>query len=87
MELLCSLISIFYFVVIGRIILSLVTTFGRLPWGHPVRRVEEALSVVVDPALRPIRAILPPLPAGGMSLDLSPLVLIVLLGVLQRAIC
>lgn len=87
MEIVCRLISIYYFVVIGRIVISLIIQFGRIPWGHPVRRVEEILSKAVDPVLRPIRSIVPSLPMGGMALDLSPLILIVGLSILQQAIC
>lgn len=87
MNLVCSLITIYYFVVIGRIVLRLIVDFGRVPFDHPVRRIEELLGAVVDPALRPIRRFVPGLPMGNMSLDLSPLILIVGLSVLQRVIC
>lgn len=73
----CVLLNLVTFALIAWIILSYVVNFGRLPWGHPVRRVYDALSRGVDPVLRPIRRVLPPLRTGGIALDLSPLVLFV----------
>jgi len=58
------------------IVLSYIVVFGRIPWDHPIRRVYDALSRVVEPMLRPIRAVVPPVRMGGAALDLSPLILI-----------
>ena len=87
MALLCNLITLYVLVVIGRIVLTLAVQFGRLGWGHPVRKIEEFLAKLVDPVLRPIRSLVPGVPVGGMHLDLSPLILIVGLSILQRFIC
>ncbi|MEE8330719.1 MAG: YggT family protein [Acidimicrobiia bacterium] len=87
MDLICNLITLYILVVLGRIILQIAVQFGRLGFDHPVRKVEQALGKVVDPVLRPIRSIVPGLPAGGMQLDLSPLVLILGLRILQSIIC
>jgi YggT family protein len=38
--------------------------------------VQRALAAVTEPVLRPIRRILPPVRAGGMAIDLSILVVI-----------
>ena len=56
------------------IILSYLVTFGRLSWDHPVRKVYDALSKIIEPVLRPIRSVVPPVRMGGASLDLSPLI-------------
>jgi uncharacterized protein YggT (Ycf19 family) len=37
--------------------------------------------------LRPLRNLIPPIRMGAMALDLSPIVVFVILGVLQRALC
>jgi YggT family protein len=66
----------FYAIIIW-IILSYVINFGRLPWGHPVRRVYDAIDRVLQPILSPLRRVLPPLRIGTVALDLSPLVLII----------
>ena len=87
MDLLCNLITLYILVVIARIVLTLAVQFGRLGFGHPVRRIEEFLSKLVDPVLRPIRSVIPGVPVGGMQLDLSPLILIIGLNILQRFVC
>lgn len=83
----CIAIDIARWGLIIWIVLSWVVSFGRLTFDHPVRRLYEALSRVVDPILRPIRAIIPPVRIGGAALDLSPLVLFFGLIVLGAVIC
>lgn len=45
--------------------------------GSAVFHVVRALDAVTEPVLRPVRRILPPLRAGGMGIDLSIIVVIV----------
>lgn len=59
------------------IVLSYIVTFGRLGWDHPVRKIYDGLSKIIEPVLRPIRAVIPPVRMGGAALDLSPLILII----------
>ncbi len=87
MGLICALLGIYYLIIILRIILGMVVDFGRIPWGHPVRSITDFLGKLVDPLLRPIRAALPSVPVGSMSLDLSPLVLLIGLLIIQRILC
>jgi YggT family protein len=65
------------------IVLSYIVTFGRLSWEHPVRKIYDALSKVIEPVLRPIRRVVPPVRMGGAALDLSPLILILGLSLLS----
>ncbi len=58
------------------VILDAILSFVVQPW-HPWRR---ALDRVVEPLLAPIRRVLPPV--GG--LDFSPLVLILLIGLVRQ---
>ena len=58
------------------IVLSYIVVFGRIPFDHPFRRLYELLSRMIEPILRPIRAVVPPVRVGGAALDLSPLILI-----------
>ena len=75
MGLICLQLNLASLALFAWIILSYVVNFGRLPWGHPIRRVYDALSNAINPILMPIRRVLPPLRAGTVGLDLSPLVL------------
>lgn len=84
LDLIRSLLGIYILIVILRIILGMVIEFGRIPWGHPVRRIADILALAVDPLLRPLRRVLPPVRVGSMSLDLSPMVLIFSLVILQN---
>ena len=87
MGVICGLLVIYIFVVIFRIVLGMIIEFGRVPFGHPVRRVTQLLGRAVDPLLTPLRRVLPGLPVGGMRLDLSPLVLIIGLQIISSIIC
>jgi YggT family protein len=86
-EIICFILTMAYYALIVWIILSYVVSFGRLPYGHPVRRAFDGLASVINPVLAPIRGILPPLRLGGVALDLSPLLLFFGLVILQRVIC
>ena len=83
MNIVCSLIQLYTLVVFARILLEWV----RVPGEHPVGKVRAALATVVDPVLAPLRRIVPPVRMGGAALDLSPLVLLIGLSILSRAIC
>ncbi len=83
MGLLCNLIFLYELVVFARIIID----WFRVPFDHPVAKLRDALAVVVDPVLRPIRRVIPPLRMGGMAIDLSPLVLLIALSLLQGIVC
>lgn len=59
------------------IVLGWIVVFGRMPFDHPIRKVYEFLNRLVEPMLRPIRAVVPPVRVGGAALDLSPIILII----------
>ena len=86
MGLICLLLNLASLALFAWIILSYVVNFGRLPWGHPVRRIYDVLSNAINPILEPIRRVLPPLRAGTVGLDLSPLVLFLLIIVLRSVL-
>lgn len=86
-DLICTLLRFFLYFMLAWIILSYVAGYGRLPWGHPVRKIYDFLNRVMDPLLRPIRSVLKPVRMGGMALDLSPLVVWLVVLLLIRALC
>lgn len=81
-SLLCIAVTLYLFVLIVRIILSWVTS---LP--EPIRPFARFVGALTDPVLRPFRGLLPPIRLGGAALDLSPILLFVLIGILRRFIC
>jgi YggT family protein len=72
LRILAVLVEIFVVVLIVRALLS---WFPVRP-GSALIPVQRALAAVTEPVLRPIRRILPPVRAGGMAIDLSILVVI-----------
>ena len=87
LDLICAVLTGAVWVIIAWIVLSYVVNFGRLGWDHPVRRLYDALSKVIEPVMRPIRNVIPPLRVGGAALDLSPVILILGISLLRRVIC
>ncbi|MEN8113416.1 MAG: YggT family protein [Actinomycetota bacterium] len=87
MSLICLVLGLATWVIIAWIVLSYVVAFGRVGWDHPVRRLYDGLSRGIEPVMRPIRSVIPPLRIGGAALDLSPLILILGIGLLQRIVC
>jgi YggT family protein len=79
---LLSLIQLLSLAMLAWIVLSYIVVFGRVPFEHPVRKIYDGLSRIIEPMLKPIRAVIPPVRMGGASLDLSPLILIIGLQVL-----
>lgn len=87
MDVICFLLSLFSVALFAWIILGYVVHFGRLTWGHPVRKLYDALANLFNPILMPIRRVLPPLRSGALALDLSPLVLIFGVIILRNILC
>ncbi|WKZ82989.1 MAG: YggT family protein [Acidimicrobiia bacterium] len=83
MRAVCLVLQVYSLVVFARIVLEWIP----VSYDHPVARVRSALRAVTEPVLRPLRALIPPVRVGGAGLDLSPLILILGLGVLAGAIC
>ncbi|RRR75033.1 MAG: YggT family protein [Candidatus Viridilinea halotolerans] len=69
------LFNAFFFAILGRVLASWIDPMGNM-------RVTQVLREITEPILAPIRSVLPPL---GM-LDLSPLVAMFLLQMIQNLI-
>jgi YggT family protein len=81
--LILTLIDIYIWIVIIAVIVQLLSYFGVLDRSNNfVRQIRYALQRLTEPALAPIRRVLPDL--GGI--DLSPLLLLVLLQFLSIAV-
>ena len=80
-DLISDIIHIFNWVLFAYIILSWLIAFNVVNRYQPfVARLNDVLTRIVEPLLRPIRRFMPDL--GGV--DLSPIVLILLLNFLNR---
>lgn len=88
MGLIRGLVQLLSLALLVWIVLSYIVVFGRVTYDHPIRKVYDFLSRLIEPILKPIRAVVPPVRVGGAALDLSPLILVfglwVLLAILPR---
>ena len=81
---LCQLGTIYLIALFARIVLS----WFPLSPNTVMASVFSFLYSITEPVLGPIRRMLPPVGVGGMGLDLSPLIVILLLQlVVLRAVC
>ena len=79
MEIVCTLLTVFLIALFVRIVLSWFTPEP----GGAVASVEGFLRTFTDPVLEPVRRVMPRV---GM-LDLSPIVVVLVVGIIQDAIC
>ncbi len=68
------------------IIAYIVTSWIPLPYNVWLNRVQRFLYDVVEPYLRIFRRFLPQVSLGGLGLDLSPIVAIVVLIIANRVV-
>lgn len=83
LDLLCSFLLVYFFVLFARIILS---WFPMEP-GSGLAGVHRVLYDLTEPVLAPVRGLIPPLGGSGMAFDLSPIIVFVALTILRGAIC
>jgi YggT family protein len=78
-----DLLQIFFFLLIARLVLDYVQMFARSwrPTGV-VLVLAEIIYSITDPPLKALRRVIPPLRIGGIALDLSFLVVIILVQIL-----
>jgi YggT family protein len=67
-------LELFLLVLFAYSILSWVIAAGRMAYDSPVRKIQNVLSAICEPVLRPVRRILPPVRMGGVGLDLSVMI-------------
>ncbi|MCW2491899.1 MAG: YggT family protein [Pseudonocardiales bacterium] len=78
---------VFYLLVIARLVAETTRSFARSwrPAGLTAIGLELVYSVT-DPPMKLLRRIIPPLRIGGISLDLSVIVLFILIIILQQIV-
>ena len=60
-----------------------LSSWFRPPMSGPGRTLLTLVYDVTDPVLRPFRNLIPPMRMGAMAMDLSPILLFIVIGVLQ----
>jgi YggT family protein len=78
LEVLAFVVFLYLLVLVGRVVFDWIRMFARdwRPRG-PVLLVAEPVYTLTEPPLRALRKVIPPLRLGGVSLDLSFMVLFV----------
>ncbi|HXH56441.1 YggT family protein [Iamia sp.] len=83
LQLICIAAFVYQLVVLAAIILS----WFPIEPGSGLESVRNVLSSLTEPVLGPLRRALPPVRLGAMALDLSPIIVLIGLGILQRFVC
>ena len=79
-------VNTLYLVYLALIIAYIITSWIPLPYNVWLNRIQRFLYDVVDPYLRIFRRFLPMLRLGGLGLDLSPIIGILFLSILNTVI-
>jgi YggT family protein len=80
-NILCTLVNVYIFIIFGRIILSwfprstgVLGTIGDVFYG------------LTEPVLGPVRRLMPMIALGGMGLDLSPIIVLLVLQIVVKGL-
>jgi YggT family protein len=82
-QLVCTLLQVYLYLLFGRIVLSWFPISGD----SPMATIYGFLYSITEPVLGPVRRVMPPIGAGGMGIDLSPLIVVVAVGIIQSRVC
>jgi YggT family protein len=78
----CTLLTLFYYVLLLQVIMSWVPTQS----GGFAAQLKHTLGIVTEPVLRPIRSVVGPVRIGAGALDLSPIIAFFGIVIIQRLI-
>jgi len=81
-----ALFIVYLILILLRIVLSWIQQFRPLPYNLTLRAVVGFVESSVDPYLNLFRRVLPPIGGGGMAIDLSPILAILLLVIVQSIV-
>lgn len=78
--------ALFLVYIILILIRVLISWIPRMPYNPTLRAILDFITETTDPYLNLFRRILPPIGGGGLGLDLSPMIGIIVLFVLRGLI-
>ena len=82
-ELVCLALLLYGYLLFAWVIFSWI----RVPYDHPLAKVNLWLDKIIYPLILPIRRVVPPLRLGGVALDMAVIVLFIGISVLRRLVC
>ncbi len=78
-----ALFFVYFILIFIRILLSWIPRMPYYPW---LRATVDFVHQVVDPYLNIFRRVIPPLGGGGFAIDISPILAIIVLGIVGRLV-
>lgn len=82
-----ALFLVYIILIFASIAISWVVTFrGSLPYNAAVRGVAGFVAETTGPYLNLFRRFIPPIGAGGMGIDLSPMIALIVLFVVRAVV-
>lgn len=81
-----NFVQTLFYVYLALVLAYIITSWIPLPYSVWLNRIQRFLYDVVDPYLRLFRRFLPALRLGGAGLDLSPIIAIIVLYILNTVI-
>jgi YggT family protein len=78
-----ALFTVYIVLIFANVLISYIP---RMPYSPPLRAVLDFVKDTTDPYLNLFRRFLPPIGGGGFALDLSPVIGIIVLFVLQAVV-
>ena len=82
MGLICIALQLFIVLIFARVILSWFP-----PTGGVIDQIQNLVFTATEWIMGPLRRVIPPVRLGAAALDLSPLIVLVGITVLQRILC
>jgi YggT family protein len=81
-----GLISTLLLVYMLILFVRLLWTWFPPPVSGPARTLYNFLVDVTEPVLRPVRRLIPPVRMGMMALDLSPILVFIVIGIIRNSL-
>ena len=78
-----AVFTVYFILIFIRVLLSWVPRMPYYPW---LRATVDFIHQVVDPYLNLFRRVIPPLGGGGMAIDISPILAIIILFIVGRVV-
>jgi len=66
---------------------AIIMSWFPIEPGSALESVQNLLRNLTEPVLGPLRRALPPVRLGGFALDLSPLIVLIALWIIQAVVC
>lgn len=76
LQILLIVLQIFTYLLLARIVIEMIQSYSR-SWrpGRVFSSIGEVIFIITDPPVKLVRRLIPPLPMGGVLVDISVLLL------------